>query len=99
MTNVPWEQLLALIYVRTPLAVTSATVHLVTTLKLMAHAQVNVCEFVKKVLIMYLNTSIDIDECSSSNVCGQVCINTIGSYTCNCYTGYVLNATTRSCHG
>ncbi|XP_065884099.1 mucin-like protein isoform X2 [Dysidea avara] len=33
---------------------------------------------------------VDIDECanSSSNVCTQQCVNTPGSYQCDCYDGY-----------
>ena len=32
----------------------------------------------------------DINECSDSSLCDQVCENTIGSYTCDCYTGFML---------
>ena len=34
---------------------------------------------------------IDIDECSEgSDSCAQLCINTVGSYTCSCTAGYIL---------
>ncbi|XP_062901651.1 uncharacterized protein LOC134345238 [Mobula hypostoma] len=33
----------------------------------------------------------DINECDSSNKCGQVCKNTLGSYECFCWPGYLLN--------
>ncbi|XP_062552414.1 fibrillin-1-like isoform X2 [Armigeres subalbatus] len=36
---------------------------------------------------------VDIDECQSpnGNNCQQTCINTLGSYTCDCYSGYEKN--------
>lgn len=38
---------------------------------------------------------IDINECNDSTICGNgVCINTIGSYTCNCSTGYKFDGQT-----
>nr|XP_018668134.1 latent-transforming growth factor beta-binding protein 1 [Ciona intestinalis] len=41
----------------------------------------------------------DIDECASgAPLCGVgACVNTIGSYTCNCPGGYTLNMTTLIC--
>ena len=33
---------------------------------------------------------VDIDECAESDVCSQTCINTKGSYKCQCETGYTL---------
>ena len=32
----------------------------------------------------------DIDECGNSTInnCPQYCVNTAGSFTCDCYTGY-----------
>lgn len=41
----------------------------------------------------------DIDECTFKNdpVCSQTCNNTIGSYTCGCYRGYVLRPDGISC--
>ena len=42
----------------------------------------------------------DIDECATNNGnCGQTCNNTIGSYSCSCVAGYLLNADSRSCSG
>ncbi|XP_053372966.1 uncharacterized protein LOC123561091 [Mercenaria mercenaria] len=35
------------------------------------------------------NTCTDIDECTSA-VCSQTCSNTVGSYSCGCFTGYSL---------
>ena len=52
----------------------------------------------KYYLFMYLFS--DINECTSNNgYCGQVCINTVGSYTCSCYSGYELNTDARTCAG
>ncbi|XP_043926716.1 mucin-like protein [Protopterus annectens] len=40
----------------------------------------------------------NINECDGKNVCSQVCINTVGSFGCGCFTGYSLNpADTTSC--
>ncbi|EDV29249.1 uncharacterized protein TRIADDRAFT_51362 [Trichoplax adhaerens] len=41
----------------------------------------------------------DFDECASSatNSCQQVCVNTIGGYTCDCQSGYQLNADGKTC--
>ena len=42
---------------------------------------------------------IDANECLLNNGgCSQLCTNTIGSYQCSCYAGYVLNSTD-SCVG
>ena len=43
---------------------------------------------------------VDIDECAEgTDNCIQHCINTAGSYTCNCNTGYRLASDGRSCDG
>ena len=43
---------------------------------------------------------LDIDECSDgSNNCAQNCINTAGSYRCNCNSGYTLATDGSSCTG
>ena len=39
----------------------------------------------------------DIDECIDTSLCDQVCENTVGSYTCGCYEGYVM--TENQCQG
>ena len=35
----------------------------------------------------------DVNECAVGNPCGvnAICVNTIGSYTCDCVDGYVAN--------
>ena len=39
----------------------------------------------------------DIDECSANHGCGDICVNTEGSYTCDCSQGYVLDSDGRTC--
>ena len=40
----------------------------------------------------------DIDECSTDDHnCGQKCVNTEGSYVCDCWEGYALNSDGRTC--
>ena len=40
----------------------------------------------------------DIDECSTDDYnCGQKCVNTEGSYVCDCWEGYALNSDGRTC--
>ena len=46
----------------------------------------------------------DIDECTTNNQaerdqCSQLCVNTEGSYICQCHDGYRLSADGRSCEG
>jgi hypothetical protein len=41
----------------------------------------------------------DINECAANNGgCQQNCINTLGSYYCNCSSGYTLNTDGKSCN-
>lgn len=43
---------------------------------------------------------IDFDECGAqTDACDQNCHNTIGSYTCSCNTGYILDSDRTSCDG
>ena len=42
----------------------------------------------------------DINECATNNGgCSQVCLNTEGSYSCDCYTGYELGPNNHTCKG
>ena len=42
----------------------------------------------------------DIDECQSSNgFCTHKCVNTDGSYRCECRSGFYLDSNGRSCSG
>ena len=44
--------------------------------------------------------STDIDECASNvSKCGQLCINSPGSYLCDCNYGYQLDIDRTSCKG
>ena len=44
-------------------------------------------------------TCADIDECGglSPAVCSQLCINTAGSYQCDCHPGYIMEADGHHC--
>ena len=44
---------------------------------------------------------LDIDECAKheDNDCEQLCLNTDGSYVCNCSSGFRLNADESTCDG
>ena len=43
---------------------------------------------------------LDIDECSDgTDNCSHICTNSDGSFTCGCYSGYMLDADGRSCYG
>ena len=49
---------------------------------------------------MYVHNYIDINECSEGlSSCNQLCINTIGSYDCDCYTGFNLKSDNKTCLG
>lgn len=50
------------------------------------------------VLFTCINTLFtDIDECENTKLCSQICVNTSGSYHCQCYQGYVLNDDDHNC--
>ena len=43
---------------------------------------------------------IEINECSENrDNCGQLCLNTPGSYSCDCRTGYRLHSDGATCNG
>lgn len=50
---------------------------------------------------MYMVFAIaDNDECTlNTHQCSQLCNNTIGSYVCNCYVGYLLMNDGLACNG
>uniref|UniRef100_A0A3P9LSH3 EGF-like domain-containing protein n=1 Tax=Oryzias latipes TaxID=8090 RepID=A0A3P9LSH3_ORYLA len=39
----------------------------------------------------------DIDECAGPDTCSQTCINTMGSYKCECEEGYQVDPVTKAC--
>ena len=42
----------------------------------------------------------DVDDCGDENGgCSQICINTEGSFTCDCNTGFVLDSDGATCNG
>jgi hypothetical protein len=42
----------------------------------------------------------DINECNeNTDACDHLCSNTVGSYTCNCRTGYRLASNGLTCNG
>lgn len=46
------------------------------------------------------NLFTDIDECfEESHDCQHKCNNTDGGFTCDCFTGYTLNADNKTCNG
>ena len=43
---------------------------------------------------------VDINECgSNSGGCNQVCVNSVGSYYCQCNNGYTLSSDNHTCFG
>ncbi len=47
-----------------------------------------------------MNIVSDDNECQlGTDLCGQVCHDTLGSYTCSCRSGYALNDDGLSCRG
>ena len=43
-------------------------------------------------VIVINNSSTDIDECSPTSPCNQICVNTEGSYRCECFDGYEMDS-------
>ena len=41
----------------------------------------------------------DINECEDDHGCSQVCINKIGSFHCECNSGFILLADGKQCRG
>ena len=49
---------------------------------------------------VYVYFLLDINECLSNNSgCSHDCINTVGSYDCECPVGYVLLPNNHDCEG
>ena len=61
------------------------------------HGVMNQC----KPTYMHNQTIIltDINECENNSTCDHRCINTIGSFVCECNPGYQLNDDLMTCSG
>ena len=46
-----------------------------------------------------VNILTDINECNNNSTCDHRCINTIGSFNCECNSGYQLNDDLMTCSG
>ena len=42
---------------------------------------------------MSLCCGVDVNECANQNLCAHICVNTRGSYECQCPPGYRVNGT------
>ena len=86
-------------YVLILLVVTVVVAILVTICPVMEkHAMVSLHVFY--LIITCSSFWLDINECATNNGgCGQVCTNTVGSYSCSCNTGYTLSSNQKSCTG
>ena len=51
------------------------------------------------IIIMYIVILTDINECNNNSTCDHRCINTIGSFNCECNSGYQLNDDLMTCSG
>ena len=48
----------------------------------------------------YFFITSDINECENNNGgCDQICLNSAGSYQCDCFEGYMHNKSTNECNG
>ena len=48
----------------------------------------------------YISNHVDNDDCSDgTHDCSQTCINTVGSFTCGCGNGYLLDKDKFTCNG
>ena len=63
----------------------------------MAVFSVLVSKFFLKFLLFYYS---DINECNLNiSGCSQECVNTVGSYYCDCDNGYLLDSDNHTCTG
>ena len=82
-------------YVHASLAMkvlTAATVRMDTRKQIMGHVKVNITNSIR--FLLDIVTLLDVNECDT-NPCEDICMNTIGSYICECFDGRTLvNGTT-----
>ena len=56
--------------------------------------------FMITVDIRTLHTMTEINECTEgTHLCSQLCINTNGSYICDCGSGFIIDVDRRTCDG
>ena len=58
-----------------------------------------VCFVVGWLVFFFILPHADVDECIGRSDCEQVCINTVGSYDCDCFDGFTFNSGTSACDG
>ena len=89
--------------VPTPLVHTLAAVILATAWTVMdtpAMVYTNSSDFVLCCMDSSSHKTTDIDECQEgAHLCDQTCINTVGSYMCQCNDGYTLSVDGTTCVG
>ena len=97
--SVPLELIIVNNFVTTCQTTGSVAVFLGTGYVLMEQlVQVYTFRYVKCVLTNNIHT--DVNECLTNNGgCAHTCTNDIGSYTCSCRTGYVLDNDNHHCIG
>ena len=78
----------------------------VMELLVMVNITGNIHMFIQRNIIMYvqnytyISNHVDIDECSDgTHNCPQTCMNTEGSFTCGCNSGYILDTDGTTCNG
>ena len=50
--------------------------------------------------MLLTESNTDVDECSEgTSGCSQDCTNTVGSFTCSCFDGYLLDEDGKACNG
>ena len=63
-------------------------------------AMVRTLAFICIYTYFWHHSLLDVDECTAgTDSCQHSCVNTVGSYTCTCNSGYSLNNDGQSCSG
>ena len=73
-----------------------ACVSMATVQQIILHVMVSILNIYERDCVCTTDLLSDINECSlNSSICGSgICVNLIGSYTCNCTVGYRFNGQT-----
>ena len=53
----------------------------------------------KRQYYIIINILTDLNECNYNNTCDHRCVNTFGSFVCECNSGYQLNDDLMTCSG